>query len=239
MEQIADLLIGVSALRQRVSALEAASLAQSIASLNRVVCAREQACVQRLLSLYRFYPDDVETAALPLLDGRWQLDAFDPLLLQTMGTRVGGGAAAGAAAGAGIDLMVGGLTLGAAAVIGALLGGGLQTLRHYGSSLLGKLTGEKNLRVDNNILLVLASRQCELILALERRGHAAQHRQTGSQALLPVFPDNVLPTPIRLARANPGWALDEAVSMGNEARQEALLTLSQALNNVMVGLRQN
>jgi hypothetical protein len=239
VEQIADLLIGVSALRQRVSTLEAASLTQGVASLNQLVCAREQACVERLLSLYRFYPDDVESAALPLLDGRWQLDAFDPLLLQTMGARVGGGAAAGAAAGAGIDLMVGGLTLGAAAVTGALLGGGVQTLRHYGSSLLGKVTGEKNLRVDDNILWVLASRQCELVLALERRGHAAQHRQSGGQALLPVFPDNVMPTPIRLARANPGWAQDEAVSMADEARHEAVLTLSEALNNVMVGLRQN
>lgn len=239
MEQIADLLVGVAALRQRVSTLETGALAQGVELLNRAVRVREQACVERLLSLYRFYPDDVETAALPLVDGRWQVDVFDPLLIQTLGVRVGGGAAAGAAAGAGIDLMVGGLTLGAAAGIGALLGGGLQTLRHYGSSLLGKLTGEKSMRVDDNILRVLASRQCELILALERRGHAAQQRTARSQTLLSVFPDQVLPAAIRLARANPGWAQEESALMGDDGRQQAVLTLSAELDAAMVVLRQS
>ncbi|MDO8909474.1 MAG: DUF3482 domain-containing protein [Pseudohongiella sp.] len=238
MEQIADLLIGVAALRERVSTMNADSLEKGVELLNRTVRAREQACVERLLSLYRFYPDDVETAALPLVDGRWQMDAFDPLLLQTMGVRVGGGAAAGAAAGAGIDLMVGGLTLGAAAAIGALLGGGLQTLRHYGSGLLGKLTGEKSLRVDDSILLVLASRQCELILALERRGHAAQQRAVSSRELLPLFPENVLPAAIRLARANPSWAQDKSASFGDEGREDAVVTLSHDLDTGMSTLRQ-
>ncbi|MBU2097347.1 MAG: DUF3482 domain-containing protein, partial [Gammaproteobacteria bacterium] len=238
MEQIADLLIAVAALRQRVSTLDTDSLEQGVQWLNRTVRSLEQACVERLLSLYRFYPDDIETAALPLVDGRWQLDAFDPLLLQTMGARVGGGAAAGAAAGAGIDLMVGGLTLGAAAAIGALLGGGLQTLRHYGSSLLGKLTGEKSLRVDDNILRVLASRQCELILALERRGHAAQQRAPQGQTLLPVFSSNELPAPIRLARANPSWAQDQTAGLGGESRQDAVLSLSHELHEAMTVLRQ-
>ena len=238
MEQIADLLVTVAALRERVSTLEAASLTNGVESLNRLVRAREQACVERLLSLYRFYPDDVETAALPLVDGRWQLDAFDPLLLQTAGARVGGGAAAGAAAGAGIDLMVGGLTLGAAAVTGALLGGGLQTLRHYGSSLLAKVTGEKILRVDDTIVRVLASRQCELILALEQRGHAAQQRTAAGQALLPVFTDNVLPAPLRLARAHPSWAGGTATSFGDDSRQDAVLTLSRELDHALSVMRQ-
>lgn len=237
MEQIGELLISVAALQQRVSALDAAALADGVATLNRSVRQREQACVERLLSLYRFYPDDVETAALPLVDGRWQLDAFDPLLLQTMGVRVGSGAAAGAAAGAGIDLMVGGMTLGAAAAIGAMLGGGLQTLRHYGSSLLGKLTGEKSLRVDDNILLILVSRQCELILALERRGHAAQQRTAPGQTLLPVFSGNVLPAPIRLARANPGWADNQQQAFADDARQQAIQQLGNELSRAMTLLR--
>lgn len=239
MEQIADLLVTVAALRQRVSTLDAHALEQGVQLLNSTVSSREHACVERLLSLYRFYPDDVESAALPLVDGRWQVDVFDPVLLQTMGVRVGGGAAAGAAAGAGIDLMAGGLTLGAATAIGALLGGGLQTLRHYGSSLLGKLTGEKNLRVDDNILRVLASRQCELILALERRGHAALQRTARSGALLPVFADDVLPASIRLARANPAWAQQQSATLGDDSRQEAVLMLSQDLGDAMTVLRQH
>ena len=238
MEQIADLLIAVAAMRVRVSSMDAEALQTGIAMLNDTVRRREQICVERLLSLYRFYPDDVEAAAIPLLDGRWQFDAFDPVLLQAMGIRVGGGAAAGAVAGAGIDLAVGGLTLGAAAAIGALLGGGLQTLRFYGSNLLGKVTGEKTLRVDDNILRVLASRECELILALERRGHAAQQQTARNQSLLPVFADGKLPAAIRLARANPSWAHEQQASFDDNGRQHAVVQLSKLLSAAMVLLRQ-
>lgn len=242
MQLIADLLLSIAASRQRVPSLEAGALRQGRDQLNQWARQREQACVERLLSLYRFYPDDVETAALPLVDGRWQMDAFDPLLLQTLSLRVGGGAAAGAAAGAGIDLMVGGLTLGAAALTGALLGGGLQTLRHYGSSLLGRLTGQKELRVDDSILLILASRQCELILALEQRGHAALDAAASGTQLLPVFKDNVLPDSLRLARAKPAWAQQPGSESGmlvlsDEGRQQALLALSQELEQAMARLR--
>ena len=65
--------------------------------------------------------------------------------------RVGGGIAAGAAAGAGVDLLVGGLTLGAAALAGAIAGGALQTARSYGSRLLGKIKGQRELTVDDRM----------------------------------------------------------------------------------------
>lgn len=230
-ELVAELLITSAALRLRVSTLDSSALETGAAQLNRQVREHEQFCVEHLLSLYRFYPDDVETAALPLTDGRWQLDPFDPVLLQAMGLRVGGGAAAGAAAGAGIDLMVGGMTLGAAAAIGALLGGGLQTLRHYGSSLLGKLTGETTLRVDDNTLRVLAARQCALVLALERRGHAAVQASQQAQAPLAVFDE--LPVALRQARTNPRWAHDNEAdeALMDHARQSALQDLSHQLDD--------
>ena len=236
-EQVADLLLGVAACRQRVSTLDASALEAGAHTLNKEVIEREQSCVERLLSLYRFYPDDIETAALPLLNGKWQADPFDPVLLQTMGLRLGGGAAAGAAAGAGIDLIAGGLTLGAGTLMGALLGGGLQTLRHYGRDLMGRMTGQKLLRVDDTILRVLAARQCGLILALERRGHAAQQRSPADEALRPVLVDAELPAELRLARANPQWAARGFSMAGDEHLQKAISSLSATLAQSMATMR--
>ncbi len=226
---IADLLIGVAALQHRVSSLDKAVLKKASATLNERVREREQHCVERLLSLYRFYPDDLESAALPLVEGRWQQDLFDPYTLQAMGLKVGSGAAAGAAAGVGVDLMVGGITLGVATAIGALLGGGLQTLRHYGSSVMGLFTGEKILRIDDNILRALAARQCQLLKALETRGHAAQHKIIAADAADTVFEGQRLPAPLRRAQANPAWATAKPSFDFEDRRQQALDELVENL----------
>lgn len=226
---IAELLINVAALQHRVSSLNADVLDKASAQLNDRVRAREQECVERLLSLYRFYPDDIESAALPLVKGHWQQDLFDPYTLQAMGLKVGSGAAAGAAAGVGVDLMVGGVTLGAAAAIGALLGGGLQTLRHYGSNLVGMISGEKILRIDDNILRALAARQVQLLKALETRGHAAQHKIMPADAADTVFAGQRLPAPLRQAQANPDWASAKPSFDFEDRRQLALDELVQIL----------
>ena len=126
-----------------------------------------------------------------------------------MGIRVGGGAAAGAAAGLGVDVLLGGMTLGAAAATGALIGGGWQTFRHFGEQLKGQLTGAKQLRIDDNILLGLAARECALVIALERRGHAARTRTNvdGEQeSKLSAAMQSTLPKLLRVARRHPEWA---------------------------------
>ncbi|WP_350601786.1 DUF3482 domain-containing protein, partial [Pseudomonas sp. 65/3-MNA-CIBAN-0223] len=79
-----------------------------------------------------FRKEQAAASDLPLLDGRWGDDLFNPETLKQLGVKIGSGLAAGAAAGAGVDLMVGGITLGAAALLGAIAGGGAQTARHYG-----------------------------------------------------------------------------------------------------------
>ena len=71
--------------------------------------------------------------------------------------------AAGAATGVGVDLLVGGITLGAAAALGAVLGGSAQTLRNYGQRLKGKLKGQRELTVDDAVLRLLALRQQQLL----------------------------------------------------------------------------
>jgi len=220
---IAALLLDVAADRAVVRRGGEASLNEAAGALNDRVRQREQQCLESLLELYRFTREDIERHELPVRDGRWENDLFDPHTLQLMGVRIGGGAAAGAAGGLGIDLMVGGLTLGAATAIGALAGGGYQTVRHYGVRLLGLLSGEQHMRVQDEILAVLAARQMQLLLALEGRGHAA----TAAQQLVSPsehggadrspWPEG-LPAALRRARSRPEWGENPA----DAARQDAV-----------------
>ncbi|MFF6617639.1 GTPase/DUF3482 domain-containing protein, partial [Pseudomonas aeruginosa] len=104
---IAELLVDVAACRRLVPGGESA-VQEATRDLHQQVRKREQACVEALLRLYAFARDDARAADLPLLDGRWGDDLFNPETLRQLGIRLGGGVAAGAAAGAGIDLLVGG-----------------------------------------------------------------------------------------------------------------------------------
>lgn len=229
MRLIAELLVDAAACR-RLADGDAAALQAAVARLHDDLRAREQRCVEALLALYAFRPGDAETGALPLQDGRWGDDLFHPETLRQLGIRVGGGMAAGAAAGAGIDLLVGGLTLGAAAALGALAGGGWQTLRNYGGRLKGKLRGQRELSVDDAVLCLLALRQQQLLDALERRGHAAQQPLRLDTPQAGSWRAGRLPAVLDKARAHPEWsALNAGTPLQQSTRQTAIDQLAEQL----------
>lgn len=221
---VAGLLIDVAAARLRIDAGDEAAERRAVSDLSERVRRHEQACIDALLSLYRFRADDVDADALPLADGRWEHDLFHPETVLDMGVKLGTGAAAGAAAGVGVDLMFGGMTLGAAAAIGALAGGGVQAVRHFGERVFGVLTGKRDLAVDDSILRLLALRELSLVDALEMRGHAAVEplRQTVEGERWRE--DELLPTLSR-ARGHPDWSalLEEADEGARERAVEALV----------------
>ena len=239
------LLVELAALRDRIDEARDgesdAVLQAAVARLREDVRRREQACVDALLRLYRFRPDDARMDALPLTDGRWDDDLFNPETLRQMGVRLGTGAAAGAAAGVGIDLMTGGLTLGAAAALGALAGGLWQTFGHYGERIAARLRGHRELTVDDAILRIVALRQRELLAALEGRGHAAMTPiEVGGGAVsgsrLPVaeatdvatrqWRTGSLPAALTRARAHPEWA---AADGGGDDKDDAVAELATEL----------
>ncbi|NWB99380.1 GTPase and DUF3482 domain-containing protein [Pseudomonas gingeri] len=226
---IAELLIDCGACRRSViSAADAQT--RAIDELRQAVRRREQRCVEALLKLYGFRPGDAAAGDLPLLDGRWGDDLFNPETLKQLGVKVGGGIAAGAAAGAGIDLLVGGLTLGAAALAGAIAGGALQTARSYGSRLLGKLKGQRELTVDDNVLRLLALRQRQLLHALEARGHAAMESIKMSLPADTQWREGKLPEALHKARAHPQWSsLNPQARLNQPERQEQIDLLLQRL----------
>lgn len=225
---IAELLIDCAACRRSATVQEGAA---AVEALRQAVRQREQRCVAQLLGLYAFRLEDASSADLPLIDGRWGDDLFNPETLKQLGVKLGSGVAAGAAAGAGIDLLVGGLTLGLATLAGAVAGGALQTARGYGGRLLGKLKGQRELTVDDNVLRLLALRQQQLLAVLARRGHAALERiEVNLPADQSQWREGKLPDSLKKARAHPQWSsLNPRARLSEGERLEALENLLQHL----------
>lgn len=178
--QIAELVIDVATCR--VDYLDGDNASTVVLrDFNERVRAREQACVDAMLSLYRFSREDLSASPLPFSEGQWRDDLFDPNTLAALGLNVGSGAAAGAAAGFGVDLLLGGASLGTGAAVGALMGGGVLALRRLGrrmghqisQSVQSTIMGRRYLRIDDMVLQALLTRQMLLLAALQRRGHAA------------------------------------------------------------------
>ncbi|MGO2766734.1 GTPase/DUF3482 domain-containing protein [Pseudomonas taetrolens] len=226
---IAELLIDCAACRRSV-VNDKAIEQQAIGELRQAVRQREQRCVEALLKLYGFRTSDAAAGDLPLLDGRWGDDLFNPETLKQLGVRVGSGIAAGAAAGAGVDLMVGGLTLGAAALAGAIAGGALQTARSYGSRLLGKFKGQRELTVDDSVLRLLALRQRQLVHALNARGHAAVDSIKVAMPQDKTWREGKLPEALNKARAHPQWSsLNPHPKLSQTERQEQIEALTEQI----------
>lgn len=172
--RIFRLLAGIACYRHEIA--KAKDIPEKdILSIQDFVRDAEQTALRDLLAIFAFTKVDVELKQLPVRDGRWELDIFSPQVLKDFGLGTGATALKGAAAGAGIDLVVGGLSLGAAAALGALLGAGWATLQRYRQELTALWRGHKWLCVDDNTVSLLYLRQRDLLHTLTRRGHASQN----------------------------------------------------------------
>ncbi|WP_413817063.1 DUF3482 domain-containing protein [Pusillimonas sp.] len=173
LRMVAELLVDVAALRL-ASKPGQADVEQASEKLRKLVREREDTCVRELLRRYNFRSEDFPQHALPLQGERWGMDLFHPQALKDMGVHVGKGMAAGAMAGVTVDLFTAGLSLGAAALVGAMAGGLWQGANRLGKRVMGRVQGYREITVDDAVLRLLALRQLALVDALQRRGHAAQ-----------------------------------------------------------------
>lgn len=233
---IADMLVDVAALRLE-TATEAAAVQDAMARLREAVRTREQRCVQALLRRYQFDADTARSTALPLQGERWEMDLFHPEALKAMGIQLGRGMAAGAVAGATVDAFTGGLSLGAATLIGATAGGLWQGMDQWGKRLLGRLQGYQELSVDDPVLRLLIMRQLDLLQALERRGHAAQApiepQAEAGTGLAVDFRSGALPDALGAARAHPHWSGILDAADASAARERAVLDLAAVLEQAL------
>lgn len=227
-ELLADLLVDVAALHI-ASASDEAALAAAARQLREQVRQREQACVTALLALYNFRASDYDDDALPLQGERWGMDLFHPQTLKDMGVQVGMGAAAGAMAGAAVDLLSAGLSLGTGMLIGAAAGGLWQGVEKLGKRVAGKLRGWREISVDDAVLRLLALRQRQLIDALERRGHAARAPLRLDRPDDEALRRGPLPEVLKEARSRPEWSALAKGHEDSERRKQIVRELARTL----------
>lgn len=224
LQQIADMLIDVAGLQRQLREDEPVEPEQQ--AVEQQVRERERKLQQSLLSLYRFYQENVDAPAELETDTLWQADPFDPELLKRLGIKSGGGAAAGAALGATLDLFVGGASMGTGAILGGILGG----ITPHASKLVDKARGFKTLRVGEGTLTLLAARNLQVLRLLLRRGHADQ----GNIRLLDApLPWKSLPKPLDEARHEPSWSRLNGRFQMTESRQQGMQRLTTLLERTL------
>jgi hypothetical protein len=254
---IAELLVDVAACRL-VSPPDDASLQSTTQTLRQQVRGREQACVQSLLARYNFDSRHFSSHRLPLQGERWGMDLFHPQALKDVGIRVTKGMAAGAMAGATMDVFMAGISLGTATLVGAAAGGLWQGAERLGKRIVGRLRGYQELTVDDGVLRLLALRQLALVDALEQRGHAARkpleldeilldtpagrkssepddtprsRRAAGpSDALREAWRSKPLPEELAEARSRPEWSILSADYTAGPRRDELVRALARQLS---------
>lgn len=211
---VADLLIRVAGLE----VTQPAGVAEGVGyeRLRAAVVDAEQASVGALLGLYRFDLEAYVPPPLPLQDGQWQQDPFDPDALRAFGIQAGSAAAAGGAAGFAIDLMTGGLSLGAGTALGAGAGLAWHAGGRYGRRWIERLQGMRRLRVDETTLALLSARACALLAALQRRGHAATTPVAAPAGAARGWPS--APLRRRVLEASRSQAVD-AAALASEVRR--------------------
>ncbi len=227
-ERIADLLIGMTAIRTAVNS-EHQDLSQDSQELQARVRQAENHCLKELLHLFGFQAGDIRLETLPVQQGQWSRDLFDAHQLRKFGLEAGSDAAKGAAIGAGLDLAVGGMSLGAASALGALGGMLWRTGKRFGKEWTARFRDEHYLCVDDATLKHLWFRQKELLSNLQHRGHASVRHSTIHEKSGAALPDN-FPRWLRQIRSNPEWSAHNSPDEGRTLIQrEIARTLREEL----------
>lgn len=203
--RIFDLLRQVTCYRQVLDPENGRDEQQDVEKMQSFVRQAEQRALKDLLKIFSFSQVDIELQQLPVKNGEWDMDIFSPAALKAFGLNASSSALTGAAAGAGVDLMVGGLSLGAATLIGATLGAGIATARRYNQELQAAWRGNKWLCVDDNTIALLYLRQCMLFQQLAQRGHAAQETVKITEKGLSTTPKGWSKT-LNEMRQHPEWS---------------------------------
>jgi len=219
--RIFQLLTEVACYRREVTGKNGLARAD-VTSTQDFVRNAEHRALQDLLTIFAFTQLDIELQQLPVHDGQWQLDIFSPRMLKDFGLNAGATALKGAAAGAGIDLIVGGMSLGAAAILGAALGAGWATVRRYQQELKAAWHGHKWLCVDDNTVSLLYLRQRKLLHTLTQRGHAAQSKLQLINDIKHSLPKDWHKV-IKVLRHNPGWQHASSTDAGYQKLQTQII----------------
>ena len=169
---IATLLVEAAACRFRADNNEQ-SIAKTSNQLQASIRDLETSTLNQLLALYQFKQQDIDQYDLPIQQGQWELDLFSTDNLQEFGIKATSNFVKGAGIGVAVDLVAAGLTLGAAAVAGGVMGVLWGVKQRYYDEIHAKVKGHRYLCADDLTLHILWARQLSLLIALQQRGHAS------------------------------------------------------------------
>ncbi len=244
--QAADRLAAVATLAARLLVhaagvrlvLSADALARPQSRLDAVLGLRADlakqmgACVQAMLAVYGFRPDEADVALATWTGGRWETDLFHPEVLSDAGRKLGKGAAVGAAVGLMADVVLAGMSLGAATALGAAVGGvASQGFGQMPRKLRHKWQGLEELTLEDAVLEGVADSLLALIAALEMRGHAASARVDIPAGAIDAKPagarrdQSALASIVNALASARGWAPETprgALNASGDAQREGL-----------------
>ena len=187
IELLVQLCLDVAAVQNSVKN-DSAAIEQAVKAQQQRVRELEQTYVSKLLAVYQFSQEDYLPSTEGWRCGQWEADLFSERTLKALGIDIGKGAAVGAVAGAALDVLSAGLSLGTGTLIGAAAGSAWQGIDRWGKDIKASVFGQRELVVADAVLLALATRNVQLVAALEKRGHASQAPIVLSQdAALPAF----------------------------------------------------
>ncbi len=236
---LADALVDLAAMRREISEHDYAqevTRSAFVRDFQADVVKRTRKAVQDVLEGYGFRADDAELQELPMLQGRWETDLFNPEVLVEAGKRMGLGAMVGAGIGLVADIALAGLSLGSGTTVGATLGGAVSGgWRPLWRKIENAFNGVQELTLEDPVLLVLTERMLQLITTLEQRGHAAQNKlqlpatQSDHEAYRAVL------SAVAPARGHPKWE-QTGLRWGSDADRSATVaetarTLSHILGH--------
>lgn len=140
--------------------------------ISQAIQTLEKNCQDQLLKLYNFNSSDIQYITVAsqtnaITQDMFTLDEFGQFSIQ-----FGKGAAAGATLMAGVDLVSGFTTLGAASATGAFVGGLFNSLWNYGERLVDKLRDIEYFCIDQSTATQLMLNNLYIIERLNDRSHA-------------------------------------------------------------------
>lgn len=204
---------------------------RDIEQLQNKIRQYEHKTIKRLLQLYHFEENEHSLAELPVLQGYLDTDLFNAEAMKLMGIRLSKGIVSGALVGVGIDLAIGGMTLGTATLIGATIGGLSQTVKYYKQKVINQFSGRIALRVDKPVICFMALRLQLLRDQLNIRGHANRARLNITEPERNKWLLGKLPKPLQVASVHPEWSiLNHKVKLHDEQRQRFIAHLADTLS---------
>lgn len=199
---------------------------------------REAAARERIAAAFGFAGSEAIATTIEVVEALGGIDFAGAASLERAGLWAAGGGAGLVAAGAMVDLAVGGISLGGFTALGAV-GAALGAAGASGRKLMRRVRGQDEVRLGDAAIELLALRATATILAFRSRGHAAIEPVPIERVVTDGLKDAGAHAPrdaaheaVRLARGRSGWSAvsrPAGTGLASPARADAVTAVGRTL----------